>query len=293
MTSSTTTTRWPTHLLRIGDLTCVSLAELLDIAARMKAEPAGWTGALPGRSLAVLLGQPCAGVRVSVETAAHRLGMLPIVLRPDELAPEGGAPIHETARVVSCYATALVAGGMAHDTVRHIARAATAPVINALSDDHDPCQALADLLTLREHFGRLEGLALAYVGDARSVAHSLMEAGALAAMDVRVACPPGSRPALEVRTGADALAAMHGASVTVTDDARAAVAGADAVYTSASASQELVSLAKPTAVVMHRLVARGDEDVPARAVDGARSVARQQAANRLAVQQAAIYALTA
>lgn len=237
MTTWTTTTAWPTDLLRIGDLTCISLGELLDLAARIKAEPVGWIEALPGRSLAALFEKPSAGIRVAVEMAAHRLGMLPILLRPDELELDRREPICETARALSHYATALFAGGFAHDTLRQIARAATVPVINAFSDDHDPCQAMADLLTLRECFGRLEGLALAYVGDAGNVAHSLMEAGALAAMDIRIACPPDCRPALEVQTGAEVLAELHGGTVTVTEDPRAAVAGADAVYTRAWVSR--------------------------------------------------------
>ena len=153
---------------------------------------------LRGQSVACYFTKPSTRTRVSVEAAAHRLGALPIMLRPDELQLGRGEPIADTARVLSSYCAAIVIRTFAQADVEAVAAASTAPVINALTDDHHPCQALADLLTLREHFGQLEDVAVAYVGDGNNVAHSLMEAGALAGMDIRVACPPGYEPDAEI-----------------------------------------------------------------------------------------------
>ncbi len=160
----------------------------------MKRRPAGWLASLDGQSIACYFAKPSTRTRVSMEAAAHRLGALPIMLRPDELQLGRGEPIEDTARVLSSYCAAIVIRTFAQADVEAVAAASTAPVINALTDDHHPCQALADLLTIREHFGQLEDVAVAYVGDGNNVAHSLMQAGALAGMDIRVACPPGYEP---------------------------------------------------------------------------------------------------
>ena len=132
--------------------------------------------------LACFFSKPSTRTRVSFEAAAQRLGMLPLMLRPDELQLGRGEPIADTGRVLSGYAAAIVVRTFAQADVDELAAAATVPVINALTDEHHPCQALADLLTIRERFGGLEGIRLAYLGDGNNVAHSLMEAGALAGM---------------------------------------------------------------------------------------------------------------
>ena len=180
------------HLLRISDLRAGELEELLDLAASMKRRPAGWRKTLRSQSVACYFSKPSTRTRVSVEAAINRLGAMPIMLRPDELQLGRGEPISDTARVLSSYCAAIVIRTFAQADVDAVAAASTAPVINALTDDHHPCQALADLLTLREHYGQLAGVSVAYIGDGNNVAHSLMEAGALATMDIRIACPPGS-----------------------------------------------------------------------------------------------------
>ena len=308
MTSWTTTTIWPMDLLRVGDLTCISLAELMDLAVRMKAEPNAWTQALAGQSLACLLDGPSTRTRLSAGAAAHRLGMAPVTLHSEDLELERRDAIADIGRTLSSYVSAVVARSVAHDTLVALARAASVPVINVHSPAHHPCQALADLLTLRERFGALEGLALAYVGPANDVARSLMDAGALAGMDLRLACPPGHRPREEDRVGAEILAERHGGAVAVLADPRAAVAGADAVYTAPwpepvragngaarmrayHVDGRLMRLARPAAIFMHCLPAHRGEEVDASVIDGRHSVVWDQVANRLPIEQAIIYAL--
>src|SRR5687768_2934540 len=191
----TAVTPTPKHdLLRIADLSPRRLEALLALSAEMKADPRGWLDSLTGASVACYFTKPSTRTRVSVEAALHRLGALPIMLRPDELQLGRGEPIADTARVLSSYCAAIVIRTFAQADLEEMAAAASVPVINALTDDHHPCQALADLLTLRERLGRLEGLRVAYVGDGNNVAHSLIEAAALTGFELWLACPPGYRP---------------------------------------------------------------------------------------------------
>jgi ornithine carbamoyltransferase len=287
-----------TDVLSIADLTCVELDEIVDTAGAMKREPQGYIGALGGTSLGYLPRRPSAGERVVVETAAHRLGMLPVVLAEDEL---DGAQ----------FTAALFASAPRRRDLRALGATAGVPVVNAVSDDHHPCHVLADLVTLRERFDTLEGLVLAYVGPACNVTHSLMEAGALASMDVRVACPADYGPDWDVRVGAEIVADRHDARLTITRDARDAVAGADVVYTApwgppAPDSQErwrrrrrfgafrvdetLMRRAKDDAVFMHALPAQAGDEVTPWVMRGPHSLVRDQTANLLPAVQAAIHA---
>src|SRR3954454_24760775 len=300
----------PTSLLRIADLTPGEFRRLLDLAAAMKEEPNGWHDALAGASVACYFSKPSTRTRISFEAAVHRLGALPIMLRPDELQLGRGEPIADTARVLSSYCAAIVIRTFAQAEVEEVASASTVPVINALTDEHHPCQALADLLTLREHFGQLEGVALAYVGDGNNVAHSLMEAGALATMDVRIACPHGYEPDPEILAAAEICARENGGRISVVHDAREAVEGAHAVYTDVWVSMgdgeeerrlaelarfqvtpRLMAHAAADAVFLHCLPAHRGQEVAAEVIDGPQSLVFPQAANRLATEQAVLYAL--
>jgi ornithine carbamoyltransferase len=310
MTPTVTTTA-PSDLLRIADLTAPQLTALLDLADGMKDGPNWWTAAGHGPAVALLFDKPSTRTRVSFEVAAHRLGMLPIMLRPDELQLGRGEPLADTARVLSSYTAAIVVRTFAQATLEQLADAASVPVVNALTDDHHPCQALADLLTLRRHYGYLHGLRLAYVGDGNNVAHSLMEAGALAGMHVTVATPPGYGPHPDVTSTTMELAGAHGGSIDVMHDARSAVAGADAVYTDVWVSMgedaerdrrladlqayqvddALMRSAKPGAVFMHCLPAHRGLEVTADVIDGPSSIVWEQAANRLPTEQATLHTL--
>lgn len=303
---------WPPHLLSVSDLTCLALAELLDLALRMKADARGFSDALEGQTAACFFDPPTTGATLSAAVAADRLGMLPLMLPRRELEVGSGEPLGDIARTFSVAAAALVTHGVAHRTLRRIAAHAGVPVINALSDEHRPCQGLADLLTLREHFGTLAGLEVAFVGAADSgVAHSLMEAAALAEMEIRVACPPQHRPSRLIQVGAEMVAERHGGCVTIMDDPRRAVAGAHAVYTAPwvpvgkeherdarrerlrrfHVHPELMTLAHRDHVFMHCLPARRGEEAAAMVVDGGHSVVWEQAANRVHAEQAVVHAL--
>lgn len=287
----------PTDLLKISDLEPATVHALLDLAADMKTRPHGFVEALRGDTLVCFFEKPSTRTRVSFAAAAERLGMFPLLIRPDELQLGRGETVEDTARTLSGYAQAIVIRTFAQETVDRIAEAASSPVINALTDDHHPCQALADLLTLRECFGHLEGLRVAYVGAGNNVATSLVEAGALTGMDVVVACPPGYEPRVD--------------GATVVHDPREAVAGADAVYTDVWVSMgeesereerlrtmepyrvddALMAAARADTVFMHCLPAHRGEEVTADVIDGPRSVVWQQAENRLPTEEALLLAL--
>ena len=289
----------PKHLLRISELEPESLTALLDLAAVMKARPHGFVEALRGDTVVCFFEKPSTRTRVSFAAAADRLGMMPLVLRPDELQLGRGETLEDTARTLSGYAAAIVVRTFAQETADRLAAAAAVPVVNALTDEHHPCQALADLLTLRERFGSLEGLRVAYVGDGNNVATSLVEAGGLAGMDVVVSCPAGYEPSVE--------------GVRVVTDPLEAVAGADAVYTDVWVSMgdesereahaaalepyrvdgRLMSAPGPDAVFMHCLPAHRGEEVTSEVIDGPQSVVWQQAENRLPTEEALLYALVA
>jgi ornithine carbamoyltransferase len=286
----------PRHFLRVTDLEPATLTGLLDLATRMKERPHGFFQTLRGDTVVCYFEKPSTRTRVSFAAAAERLGMLPLVLRPDELQLGRGETIGDTARTLSGYAAAIVVRTFAQATVDELADSASVPVINALTDDHHPCQALADLLTLREHFGRLEGLRVAFVGDGNNVVRSLAEAAALTGIELVLAAPSGY---------------AEGIPVTVVSDPAEAVEGADAIYTDVWVSmgeeaerdarlaalrpyqvdESLLQRAKPEAVFMHCLPAHRGEEVTAAVLDGPQSIVWQQAENRMPTEEALLLAL--
>jgi ornithine carbamoyltransferase len=310
MTIATSTTT-PTDLLRIADLDEHQFEHLLYTAQCMKRDPYAWLPQLPGRMISCYFEKPSTRTRASFAGAAARLGMTSLWLRPDELQLGRGEPIADTARVLSAYSAAIVVRTFAQDVVDEIAAASEVPVINALTDEHHPCQALADFLTLRERFGALHGLRLAYIGDSDNVARSLMEAGAVTGVDVVVASPPRFQFDTREMGRIEHDAAAHGGHLTLVDDPREAVQGAHAVYTDVWVSMgeegereqrlraldryrvtpELMDLASPDAIFLHCLPAHRGEEVSAEVIDGPRSAVWQQAANRLPTEQAVLNSL--
>jgi ornithine carbamoyltransferase len=299
------------HLLRAADLTARELAEALALAGTVKAAPATLTDALRGEALVLIFALPSTRTRVAFTVAAHRLGMAAIALGASELQLARGEELADTARALSAQASGVVVRASSHELLEELAAAATVPVINALSSRHHPCEALVSLFTLREHFGRLSGLRLAFVGAGNNVSHSLLEAAAAAGMNVRVACPQRYAPDEEVVARASQIAAATEGSVAVGHDAREAVAGVDVVYTDVWSSMgddseteerqrsftefrvdaALISLAAPQAVFLHCLPARRGLEVTADVIDGPQSLVWRNVANHVPVTQALVYSV--
>ena len=298
-------------LLRIADLQPDDLRLLLDLAAEVKADPHG-RRPFEGDTVVCYFAKPSTRTRLSFATAVARLGGTAEVVGSNELQLGRGETIEDTARVISRYARAFVIRTFADDDVRRFAAAASIPVVNALTDGHHPCQALADLLTIRERFGALAGRKVAYLGDGNNVAHSLLEACALAGIDVSVATPPGYEPDPSVVRVAEELASASDALVTVTHDPLKAAADAHVVYTDVWTSmgtaedgsgaralalrpyrvdEAVLAEASPEAVFMHCLPAHRGMEVAASVLDGPRSIVFDQAENRLHTAQALLLAL--
>ena len=292
--------------LSIDDLSAEELVGLLDDADDVKADPESWTQRLAGKQVALIFEKPSTRTRVSFEVAVTSLGGHAIVLRGDELQLGRGETIEDTGRVLSRYVDALVVRTFGQDRLERLAQASSVPVINALSDFSHPCQCLADLQTIREKKGSLNGVSLAYVGDGNNVAHSLMFGGAKLGMDVRIACPSGYEPYPQVVDRCREIAAGTGAKIAVTDVVAEAVTGAEILYTDVWASMgqedeaenrsdvfarfqvdsEMVDMADPDVLVMHCLPAHRGEEIAASVLDGPRSVVWDQAENRLHSQKA-------
>jgi len=299
-------------LLRVSDLSRDNLLTVLEASKRFKEAPLSKLGLLEGDTVVLFFNKPSTRTRISFETAVVRLGGTPLSVGPSELQLNRGETIEDTARVISGYSSAFVIRTFDHEDVRRFAAAASIPVINALTDLHHPCQALADLMTMQEAWPHMRGRRVAFVGDGDNVANSLLEGCALLGIDICVATPPGYELASDVVEHARRLAASAGSRVTVTNDPREAVSGADAVYTDVWLSMgvaeserdarraafkpfqvnaALMSLARDDAIFLHCLPAHRGEEVTDEVIDGAQSRVFQQAANRLPTEQALLWAL--
>jgi ornithine carbamoyltransferase len=288
------------HLTGDLDLSVSALMQLLDLAAQVKRTPARFNQTLAGQYLTLLFEKPSLRTRMTFELAIKQLG-------GDAITSVGPIadrePVKDVARNLDRWTQGIVARVFSQSTIDELAAWSSVPVINALSDRFHPCQALADVLTLKEHFGKLDGLKLAFVGDGNNVAHSLMLTGARLGIHVAVATPPGYEPDPEI-----AAVAGH---VTLTNNPQEAVAGAHAVYTDvwASMGQEseagerartfakfqvndaLYSAARPDAVFMHCLPAKRGLEVTDSVIEAPRSVVFDQAENRLHAQKALLLML--
>jgi ornithine carbamoyltransferase len=299
------------HYLSVDDLATDEIVEILDLAARVKAEPATVADALRGRTVALIFEKPSTRTRVSFEVGVTQLGGHAVVLSAAELQLGRGETIQDTGRVLSRYVDAVVLRTFEQERLELLSTTATVPIVNALSDFEHPCQALADLLTMRESLGALAGRVLAYFGDGNNVAHSLLLAGAKSGMTVRVATPPGFEPIPQVVHRAEEIASETGGAVELTHDPDEAAIGAHALYTdvwtsmgqdleaderalvfpSYQVTQKLVDLADPEVVVLHCLPAHRGQEITDEVIDGPRSVVWDQAENRLHTQKALLLRL--
>jgi ornithine carbamoyltransferase len=298
----------------VRDLTCDldlsddELHSLLDLAGQVKSNPGSFARALSGRAVSLLFEKPSLRTRMTFELAVKQLGG-DTVLSTGMIANR--EPLKDVARNLERWTQGIVARTYSQHTVDELARWSSVPVINALSDMYHPCQALADMQTLKEHFGALEGLTLAYVGDGNNVAHSLMLTALRLGVNFSIATPAGYGPNREIASQAEALAALSGATLTATNDPEAAVAGANAIYTDVWTSmgqeeeaaerrrvfqglqvnERLFGLAAPDAVFMHCLPAHRGEEVTDDVIESPRSVVFDQAENRLHAQKALLLML--
>ena len=296
---------------------CLTLAEfspdearlILDEAQKLKALRRSCIPFRPlfGRTLAMVFQKPSNRTRVSFEVGMYHLGGHALPLSPQEIQMGQRETPSDTGRVLDRYIDAIMARTFSHREIEELAAAAEVPVINGLSDLHHPCQALADLLTVREEFGGQEGVKITYVGDGNKVANSLALGCALTGAGLTIAHPPGHAP----DPGVTKLAAASGVAPTLTEDPQEGVAGARVVYTDVWASmgqeaeaeerkkefapyqvnKELMSLAAPDAIFLHCLPAHRGEEVTAGVIDGLQSRVFDQAENRLHAQKALLYLL--
>jgi ornithine carbamoyltransferase len=290
-------------LLHDLDLTGDELVYLLNLARAVKHAPRDYAAALDGKSIALLFEKPSLRTKLTFELAIRQLGGSSVSVD----GPIGvREPLQDVARNLDRWVNGIVARVFSQATVEGLARWSSVPVINALTDLYHPCQALADVETIAERFGRLQGLKLAFIGDGNNVAHSLMLTSLRLGMDFSLGCPEGYNPNPDIVAQAEGLAAVSGATLAITHDPAAAVAGAHAVYTDvwASMGQEaeahqrrrafhdyqvneaLFAQARPDAIFMHCLPARRGEEVTDEVMEHARSAIFDQAENRLHAQKA-------
>ena len=291
-------------LLSVSDLTSKDIRSLISDAVDMKA--AGWLSLLSGKTLALLFEKPSLRTRVSFEVAMRQLGGQSIYLSQARVGLGERESVPDVARVLSRYVDAIVARTFSHQALEILASHSSVPVINALSDLEHPCQALADLFTIYEKKGELDGLTLAFVGDGNNVAHSLSLAASLTGMNFRIASPSGYRVQDRILHLAQGYAVDSSAEIFCTEEPGLAVSGADIVYTdvwtsmgqeteaeqrrqvfaSYQVDSELLSLAKEDAILMHPLPAHHGEEVAKGILDSPRSVVFDQAENRMHLQKA-------
>jgi ornithine carbamoyltransferase len=286
--------------LAIDDLSRDELLALLDLAGRMKRGEYA-ERPLAGKTLAMVFTKSSTRTRVSFEVGATQLGGTALFLSSRDIQLGRGEPIRDTARVLSRYVDGIMIRTFDHADVEELARFATVPIINGLTDYNHPCQILADLQTVAEEFGDVTGRTVAWIGDGNNMAHSWIEAAGVLGFDLRIACPPGYEPSAQL------LSSWAGrATVTVTHSPLEAVAGADVVTTDvwASMGQEaeqelraqafaefkvdegLMALAHPRAIFLHCLPAHRGEEVTEEVLEGPQSRIFDEAENRLHAQKA-------
>lgn len=300
-------------LLCIDEFNGTELMELLQLAAHIKqlqkhGQP---FQPLQGKTLGMIFDKASTRTRVSFEVGMYQLGGMGMFLSGKELQLGRGEPISDTAKVLSRYVDAVMIRTFSHAYVEELAHHASIPIINGLTDLYHPCQALADMLTIWEHKGKLKGIKLAYIGDGNNVANSLVLAAVLLGLDVRVATPVGYEMENAIVQKAKQYALENGGKLLLTHDVTEAVAGADAVYTDVWTSmgfeeenevrmkafaqyqvnEKLVAHADPDYLFLHCLPAHRGEEVTAGVIDGPRSFIFDQAENRLHAQKAILAAL--
>jgi len=300
-------------LLTINALTTEEIEDILTLSAELKEKQKNRQMDCPliGRTLGMFFEKPSTRTRVSFEVGIYQLGGQAIVLPVSDLQIGRGETISDTARVLSRYIDAIVIRTFEHKIVEEWADHASIPVINGLTDMHHPCQALADVFTIKEKKGSIKGLKLTYIGDGNNVAHSLIEICSKTGVDISLACPKGYEPDKKIVKSAIEDAKKQGSKVEILSDPQKAAKDADVLYTDVWASmgqekehkkrlkifkdyqlnKKLLKSAKPDALVMHCLPAHRGEEITEEALEGKNSVIFDQAENRLHTQKAVMVRL--
>lgn len=303
------------HLLTIADMTVEEFEKILSLTEKLKKQLK--TGVanrtLEGKTLGMIFAKSSTRTRVSFEVGISQLGGMGLFLSSADIQLGRGESIYDTANVLSRYLNGIMIRTFKQSDVEDLAKYGSIPVINGLTDDHHPCQALADLFTIYEHKGSLKGKKLAYIGDGNNVAHSLAEACAKAGMHFAIAAPKGYMCNQEIMENAAAQAKLTGGSILQTEDPVEAIKDADAVYTDTWVSmgqesekaervkifmpyqvnEKLFANAKEDAIFMHCLPAYRGYEVTEGVIDGKNSVIFDEAENRLHAQKAVMVALMA
>ena len=302
---------WCPDLISTRDLGPQGVEAVLHLAELMKSRPSVFQRSLAGKQMVMFFEKPSLRTRLTFEAGMNSLGGTAMFVDQSKGRLGERESLSDIAHNLERWIDVIVLRTFAHATIQEIARHASVPVINALSDLEHPCQALADYFTLQEHFGDLKNICLAYVGDGNNMAHSLLLTAACLGSSIRVAAPKGYEPNAQIVSEAKKIAKQTGASIELLNDPHAAVVGADAVYTDAWASmgqeeeselragifrpyqvnQELMAEAALQAVFMHCLPAHRGQEVTDDVMDSENSVVFEQAENRLHVQKAILYLL--
>lgn len=298
-------------IISIEFLDTQEIFEILDLTVKVKADRAGYADALKGKSIGLVFQKPSNRTRVSFEIGMVQLGGNAIYLGPDEIDMGGRESVKDVACVLSRYLDGLIARTYKHDDIKELALYAAVPVINGLSDRAHPCQALADIFTIREKLGTFKGAKLAYVGDGNNVLNSLMLAAAKVGLDMKVASPKGYEPSKELVGIAKRFAKASGAKIEISNDPAAMVKDADIIYTDVwvSMGQEkdtgsrmkafksfqvndaLMKHAKKDCLIMHCLPAHRSQEITDSVIDSKNSIVYDQAENRMHVQKAILLKL--
>jgi ornithine carbamoyltransferase len=302
---------WCPDLVSTRDLGPQGVEAVLHLADLLKSRPSVFQRSLAGKQMVMFFEKPSLRTRLTFEAAMNSLGGTAMFVDQSQSRLDAREKLSDIAHNLERWVDVIVLRTFAHETIEGMARHASIPVINALSDLEHPCQALADYLTLQERFGDLRKITLAYVGDGNNVAHSLLLTCACLGSSIRIATPKGYEPNAKIVADARKIAKQTGASIELLTDPHAAVAGVDAVYTDAWASmgqeheaemragifrsyqinQELMAEAAPHAAFMHCLPAHRGEEVTDEVMDSENSVIFEQAENRLHVQKSILYLL--
>jgi ornithine carbamoyltransferase len=298
-------------LLSIAELGAKDIIKILDLAKNIKTNKTHYSDALKGKSLGLIFQKPSNRTRVSFEVGMVQLGGHAMYLGPSEIDMGGRESVKDVACVLSRYLDCIVARTYKHEDLKELARHARVPIINGLSDLAHPCQALADIFTIKEKFGTFKGVKLAYIGDGNNVLNSLMLAAAKVGLSMKIATPKGYEPSRKMVEAAKGFAKKSGAKVELSNNPKAAVAGADVVYTDVwvSMGQEkettkrekdfkdfqindrLLRAANKGCLVMHCLPAHRGQEITDSVIDSKRSIVYDEAENRMHVQKAVLMLL--